>query len=179
VKDIWIDQKILLEKPNTPAFHPKKQANIEIMMDGKENIHIWFIWAFHPVVLQNWKIQETAGVVYIWLDLGKLIQVVENIWEKKYQYETLQDQIIWRDLCFVVDVSKNFDAVIDAVKKVPEIKDIEVFDVYAGNNLGEDKKSVSIKIKMVGDWTMTTEQINDVMNKAIKAAEKSGGTLRT
>ncbi|MEI6774671.1 MAG: hypothetical protein WCL18_08035 [bacterium] len=69
--------------------------------------------------------------------------------EKTYTYETLQDQIVWRDLCFVIDANKDFDAVMSAVKKVPEIKAIEVFDVYAGNNLGEDKKSVSLKIKIV------------------------------
>ena len=95
-----------------------------------------------------------------------------------YTYETLQDQIIWRDLCFVVDSNKSFYAVITAVKKVPEVKDVEVFDVYAGKNLGEDKKSISIKIKLIGDGTMTTEQINDSMKKTITAAESAGGSLR-
>lgn len=81
-------------------------------------------------------------------------------------------------MCFVVDASKNFDEVIAAVKKVPEIQDIQVFDVYAGKNLGEDKKSVSIKIKMTGDGNMTTEQINEVMKKSITAVEGVGGSLR-
>ncbi|HBB04421.1 TPA: hypothetical protein DCZ39_06080 [Patescibacteria group bacterium] len=83
-----------------------------------------------------------------------ITHIVENLKqanEHVYTYETLQDQIIWRDMCFVVDASKNFDEVIAAVKKVPEVQDIQVFDVYAGKNLGEDKKSVSIKIKMTGD----------------------------
>ena len=53
-----------------------------------------------------------------------------------------------------------------------------MFDIYAGKNLGEDKKSVSIKIKIVGDGTMMTEQINEVMNKAIIAAESTGASLR-
>jgi len=61
-----------------------------------------------------------------------------------------------------------------AVEKLPEISAVEVFDVYAGANLGEGKKSVSIKIKIIGDGNMTTEQINEVMNKAIKAGEKEG-----
>ncbi|MEI6118372.1 MAG: hypothetical protein WCP92_03905 [bacterium] len=80
--------------------------------------------------------------------------IVENAAEASehiYKYETLQDQIIWRDVCFVVDSNKSFDEIITAIKNVPEIQDIEVFDVYAGKNLGDDKKSVSIKIKIVGD----------------------------
>jgi len=34
------------------------------------------------------------------------------------QYETLQDQIIYRDLSFVLDRSENFGKVADAVAKV-------------------------------------------------------------
>ena len=99
--------------------------------------------------------------------------------EHIYKFETLQDQIIWRDLCFVVDANKDFEAVIKAVKNVPEVQEVEVFDVYAGKNLGEDKKSVSIKIQITGGGNMTTEQINEVMNKVIKAAETAGGNLRS
>lgn len=50
-------------------------------------------------------------------------------------FETLQDQIIWRDLCFVVDTSTDFARIIDAVAQVPEIHQVEVFDVYAGKNI--------------------------------------------
>jgi len=77
--------------------------------------------------------------------------VLKSQGEKTYTYESLQDQIIRRDLCFVVDTNKDFETVISAVKKVPEVKEVEVFDVYAGKNLGDDKKSVSIKIKIIGD----------------------------
>jgi len=37
---------------------------------------------------------------------------------------------------------------LEAVKKVKEVKDVEVFDVYAGANLGEGKKSLALKIKI-------------------------------
>ena len=94
--------------------------------------------------------------------------------EHIYTYESLQDQILWRDLCFVVDSNKDFNDVIIAVESIPEVKNIEVFDIYAGKNLGEDKKSISIKIKIIGDGTMTTEAINEIMKKAITAAENAG-----
>ncbi|MEI6672030.1 MAG: hypothetical protein WCL02_01370 [bacterium] len=108
------------------------------------------------------------------MNISTLVENNQNITEHIYKYETLQDQIIWRDLCFVVETSANFDMVLTAVKNVADVQDLQVFDIYAGKNLGEDKKSVSIKIKIVGDGTMTTEQINEVMNKAIAAAESAG-----
>lgn len=172
--------KVRFEKTSLTQFHPKKQATISVGNDI-----IGFIGALHPLVLQQQKIWETSGVVYLSLNITALMEKTVQTKEHTYTYESLQDQIIWRDLSFVVDASKDFRELIDAVTAVPEIHDVEVFDVYAGKNLGEDKKSVSIKIKMVGDTTnvgagssMTTEQINAIMEKAIKAWEKTGASLR-
>lgn len=138
--------EIYFEGSTLPQFHPKKQASIKI-----GDLTIGFIGALHPVILQSNKIGETSGVVYLSLNLSVIIGNMKTKSEHIYTYESLQDQIIRRDICFVVDADKRFDAVISAVKKVDEVKEVEVFDVYAGKNLGEEKKSVSIKIKIVGD----------------------------
>lgn len=132
------------------------------------------IGSIHPLVLQALKLPEQAGLVYADLSLDALATLLENNANHVYTYETLQDQIIWRDLCFVVDADKEFAPLLEAVKKVPEVKGMEVFDIYAGKNIGEGKKSVSIKIKIIGDGEMTTEQINAIMSKAIAAGEKAG-----
>ena len=139
---------------------------------------IGFIGNYHPLVLNTLKIPENAWVTYIALDIDKLIFLLKEEWEQTYSYETLQDQIVWRDLCFVVDAGQDFGPVLEAVKAVKEVRDLEVFDVYQWTNLPEGKKSVAFRIKMSWDWTMTSEQINEVMNKAIKAGEKAGGKLR-
>ncbi|MEI7920203.1 MAG: hypothetical protein WCH65_08980 [bacterium] len=112
------------------------------------------------------------------MNISAIVTNKQDAAEHIYQYETLQDQIIWRDLCFVIESNKSFENIITAVKAIAEIEKVEVFDVYAGKNLGDDKKSVSIKIKLIGDGTMTTEQINEIMDKAIKAGESAGGSLR-
>jgi len=171
VKELELD-KVVFEKTTIPQFHPKKQAVIKI-----GDVVVGFVWALHPLILQNNKIGEMSGVVYLSLNITTIVEKLQRA-EHTYTYESLQDQILRRDLCFVVDANKDFDTVIDAVKKIPEVKEVEVFDVYTGKNLGENKKSVSIKIEIVGDGTMTTEQINEIMNKAIKAWESAGGTLR-
>jgi phenylalanyl-tRNA synthetase beta chain len=140
--------KITFEKPDVSRFrlHPKKQALIKI-----GDLVIGFVGSLHPLILQSNKIGEISGVVYLSLNITTIIEHTKKTSEHIYTYESLQDQIIRRDLCFVVESTNSFDAIITAVKHVAEIKEVEVFDVYAGKNLGEDKKSVSIKIKMVGD----------------------------
>jgi len=164
---------IHFEKSALSHYHPKKQARVKL-----GDTTIGFVGAIHPTVLQAQKIWETSGVVYISLNMTAIINNKQDAAEHIYQYETLQDQIIWRDLCFVVASNNSFEAIISAVNAIPEIEDVEVFDVYAGKNLGDDKKSVSIKIKITWNGNMTTEEINEIMNKAISAAESVGGSLR-
>ncbi|HCB51455.1 TPA: hypothetical protein DEP21_02665 [Patescibacteria group bacterium] len=156
-----------------PSIHPKKQATISI--NGND---FGFVGSLHPMILKEHKIPETAGAVYISLSFNAILSLLAQQTDVKHHYETLQDQIVWRDLCFVIDNNQTFDAVLNSVKEIKDIKDLEVFDVYEGANLGEGKKSVSIKIKIVGDGNLTTEAINAIMDKAIKAAEKVGGKLR-
>jgi phenylalanyl-tRNA synthetase beta subunit len=42
----------------------------------------------------------------------------------------MQDQILWRDLSFVLDEKEDFSKVLSAIRKIEEVKDIRVFDVY-------------------------------------------------
>jgi phenylalanyl-tRNA synthetase beta subunit len=51
----------------------------------------------------------------------------------------------------VVDADKDFGPVLEAVKAVNEVRDLEVFDVYQGKNIPEGKKSVAFRIKITGD----------------------------
>ncbi|MDR0369161.1 MAG: phenylalanine--tRNA ligase subunit beta, partial [Candidatus Peribacteria bacterium] len=79
---------------------------------------------------------------------------------------------------FVLDETSDFSELFKRIKALPEIKEVEVFDLYQGENLPTGKKSVSIKIKIVGDGNMTSEEIGRVMEKAIKKAESVGAELR-
>jgi len=136
--------KVTFAKSTLSQFHPKKQALIKI-----GDMTVGFVGALHPVTLQNNKIGEMSGAVYLSLNITTIVNKVKQASEHIYTYESLQDQIIRRDICFVVDANNDFDAIISTVKNIPEVKEVEVFDVYAGKNLGDDKKSVSIKIKIV------------------------------
>lgn len=124
------------------------------------------------------KIPEKASVCYLTLDLHTLLSLLPV--EKVYRttFETLQDQIVYRDLSFVLDSSVPFGLVTDAIRPVAGVEDVQVFDLYAGEKLGADKKSLAVSLKIKGDGTLTTEQINAVMDNAISAAGGVGARLR-
>ncbi len=176
-KELWLKSEVKYVASEIKHFHPKKQADIMYLLNWKE-IRIWFVGSLHPLILKDYKISENAWVVYVSLDMENLIEECKSVSFTSTGYESLQDQIVYRDLCFVVDSDKTYEAVLESVKWVKEISDIELFDLYQGANLGEGKKSIAFKIKIVGDGKLTTEGINEIMNKSIKAGEKSGWKLR-
>lgn len=183
-RELWLKAEIKYVSTEINHFHPKKQADVMYSLRWKE-IKIWFVGSLHPLILKDYKMPENAWVVYVSLDMENLIEACKSVSFTSTWYESLQDQIIYRDLCFVVDSDKSYEKVLEAVKWVKEISDIQLFDLYQWTNLGEWKKSIAVKIKIswdhakdVAGWSLTTEWINEIMNKAIKAWEKAGWKLR-
>ena len=60
------------------------------------------------------------------------------------------------------------------------LTNIEVFDVYTGKGIEENKKSIAYSLSFgANDRTLTDEEINNVLNKIIETAEsKLGAELR-
>ncbi len=160
-----------LETLHETFFHPKKQAAIKI-----GDTPIGYIATVHPLVLQNYKISETSQLSVAVLDMDKLQGYMTD--EVNKSYETLQDQIVYRDVCFVIDKDKSWETVFEPISTLNNIGNINVFDLYAGSKLPEGKKSVAFTFSIKGDGTMTSEQINEITQQVIKAAESNGATLR-
>ena len=73
---------------------------------------------------------ENASLTFVEISLEKIKELRSQSSEKTYIYETMQDQILWRDLSFVIDEKEDFSKVLSAIRKIEEIKDISVFDIY-------------------------------------------------
>jgi phenylalanyl-tRNA synthetase beta subunit len=163
-------------KTDKKAYHPKKQWNISYN-DWNNDYIIWFVWTIHPLVLKENKIAENADLIYLSLDLVEIDKIVQKVEFKPEWYETLQDQIVWRDLCFVVNSEDDYGNILDIVKNVEWVDDLAVFDLYKWENIAEWKKSIAFKIKI--KWEdMQTEHINEVMKNVITQVEKSWAKLR-
>jgi len=79
-----------------------------------------------------------------------------------------------RDLSVVLDKATSFDQIkkiaLQANRKL--IKEVDVFDVYAGANIGEGKKSYSISFTLQdSEKTLTDDTIDKVMNRVMQLLE--------
>ncbi len=111
------------------------------------------------------------------LDTALLLQAYDNL--PLYQ-EVTKFPEVKRDLSLVIDKKITFDELKKIAVKVEKklISDINVFDVFEGKQLGEDKKAYAISFTLVDKTqTLTDKVIEHIMQRLIEAYEKELGAV--
>lgn len=148
-----------LEK--TPdELHPGQSAVISV-----NNDIVGIIGKIHPKV-------EKDDVYVLEIDLDRLLS--KRVGKMKYK-EISKFPNIKKDLSIVVDKKISAQEIGMKIKKLAGslLESSEVFDIYTGTGIEDDKKSISFALTFgKGDRTLTDDEINEVMNKIIAGLEK-------
>ena len=88
-----------------------------------------------------------------------------------------------RDFAFVIDKSFKVGLLEKLIKEVDEniIQKVITFDIFEGENIPKDKKSVAINVTLQAlDKTLNEKDLDQVSQKIIEAVkEKTGATIRS
>jgi len=78
-----------------------------------------------------------------------------------------------RDIAFVVDKKILYNEIRDVFFKSSDlIREVELFDIYEGDKIGKDKKSLAFHVTYQGERTFTSEEIDELQKKLIKNLEE-------
>jgi len=139
----------------------------------------WF-GEIHPKILRRLGDRGPAAGFEVFLD--HVPQPKQRGGKARPPLQASSFQPVHRDFAFVVDATVSADQILRAARTVDRnlITDAGVFDVYEGESLGADKKSVAIWLTLQPtEQTLTDEEIDAVAAKVIANVEKqTGGTLR-
>ena len=147
--------------------HPGQAALISV-----NNDIVGLIGRVHPVL-------EKEPVYVFEIDLDKLLD--KKVGKMKYK-EISKFPSVKKDLAVVVDKNITSEEIATIIKKAggSSLSRIEVFDVYTGKGIEENKKSIAYSLtfeKM--DRTLTDEEINESIEKIVEMLNKKhGATLR-
>jgi len=176
-----LDQKKFYIKSKTPNYyHPGKSG--AIYQDKSSNLPIALFGEIHPNIIQKLDIKTEALILFeIFLD--RIIQSKSKIKDKKKKYEYSDFQKSERDFAFIID--KDFDAqeLVKIISEIDEslIKNVKIFDLYVGENIPKDKKSIALSVtiqsfeKSLNDHDL--EKINDLIISTVQ--NKSGAKIRS
>jgi phenylalanyl-tRNA synthetase beta chain len=90
---------------------------------------------------------------------------------------------IYVDVALVVDTDVTAQRVEDAIRSAgaPEVTSVRLFDVYRGDQVGADRKSLAFALELRSpDRTLTDEEANEVRDRIVATAQRDlGAELRS
>ena len=148
-----------------PNMHPGMSARV--LLDRKE---IGIIGRIHPT--------DSKDEIYICeISMDKLMTNIKPI---KYKEISKYPSII-KDMAFIMPKDTEAKEVLDVIKKSGGrlLTDINIFDVYEGENVGNNEKSIAYSLTFNDNTkTLTDEEVNTLFEKIIKDVENKGYKLR-
>jgi phenylalanyl-tRNA synthetase beta chain len=158
---------------NNSTYHPGRTA---IVFSG--DIKLGIIGEIHPDVLTNYDIKQRVCMAEI--DFDKIVELSSL----DIKYKPLPKfPSMTRDIAVVVDedvmIGELENVIVDKGKEL--IESIELFDIYRGDQVAENKKSVAFSICYRSyEETLRDEKINPIQEAIIKELEqKFNAVLRS
>ena len=136
----------------------------------------------HPNIIKKIDMKTESLVGFeIFLDNLKLPKKSLNNQKKNFYISDYQKSE--RDFAFVVDKNINAQDLINAVSSVDQslISNIKVFDVYEGDNIPENQKSIAISVTIQSsEKTLNDNDLEKINKLIIETVEnKTGAKIRS
>jgi len=162
--------KMSFENTMPNYYHPGRSAALKYA-----NEILGYFGELHPDTLEFMNLDNPLCAFEV--DLDKIVKYSNN---KLHKYKERLHQTIYRDFAFIVDKHQPaIDIQKIALKQSKFIDTTKIFDVYIGENIGKDKKSLGLEISLTPDKNLTSEEIDEICQKIInEVKEKTNATLR-
>ena len=181
LSEAGFDQSKLFIDDKTPDyFHPGKSG--AIYLNKNEDKPAAYFGEIHPNIIKKLDIKtETLAIFEIYIDNIKKTE--KKLKDQKSQYKYSDYQKSERDFAFVLDKNFKVQNLIKVISEIDKnlIKSIKVFDIYEGENIPEDKKSIALNVTIQSsEKTLTDEDLEKINKLIISTVEnKTGAKLRS
>ena len=155
----------LFKDEENKLYHPGRCASLKVGNDIFASLG-----ELHPLVAENYNLNDRVLIAEINID--KIVKYAR--FNKKY-VEIPKYPAVERDIAMVVDEAVEVGQIERIITKKAKkmLEEINLFDVYRNEKLGENKKSVAYSLKFrLSDRTLTDEEVNTTMQEIIAALEK-------
>lgn len=154
-------------------YHPHRFAALKL---GKNLIG--YFGEIHPKIAKKFDLKNRVNVFEIIVD--NLPKTSKPTSRKSFAVNDLQ--AVERDFAFLVNKDQAIGDLVKTISNCDKqlIKEVNIFDIFSGKNIPEDKKSVALRIKIQPiEKTLTSQEIDVIGKKVIDAVVKFyGAALR-
>ena len=173
-------EKFYIDDESPNYYHPGKSGRI-FLNKGKDKVAAYF-GEIHPNIIKMLDIKTESLVGFeIFLDNLKLPK--KTLKDQKAKYFVSDFQKSERDFAFIIDRKLNVQDLVSVISNIDKnlISNIKVFDVYEGDNIPENQKSIAISVTIQSiEKTLTDNDLEKINNLIIETVEnKTGAKIRS
>jgi phenylalanyl-tRNA synthetase beta chain len=171
-------ENLVVEKSEKSFYHPGQSG--DVFLGNKKGPKVGSFGTIHPLILQKMDVQK-SNIIGLEVYLDNFVEPKKPLRVSKKQLKKYDFQVVERDFAFILDKKIKAGDLISLIKKTDEIiRSVSVFDLYEGEKIEKDKKSLAIKILFEPtEKTLTDNEIERLSEKIISAAKSLGGSLRS
>ena len=154
-----------------PFLHPGRSGRV--LVEGED---AGWIGELHPLVCREWDLECAGGFE---IDLAPLV-ARSPVGDESYE-DVITYPAVTEDVAVIVDESVPAVEVRSAVLEGGGdlLRSAEVFDLYRGDQVGEGRKSLALRLTFrAADRTLTDEEVAERRGAIETTVEKLGGSLR-
>ena len=146
------------------TMHPLRTATISY-----KNKVVGYVGELHPKYAQT---NDLKNVYVAEIDVHDILNEVQAT---KIYTPVSKVPNVERDLAFVVKKNVSASQLVEAIKSVDKkmITDVVIFDLYVGDKIEADEKSIACKVVLSSNETLTDDVVNAKVNKILKTLEKN------
>ncbi len=156
------------------GYHPGRSGSLNL---GPKKVLARF-GELHPAIAKSYDLPGRVAVFEVELDA---IPVPKAKSATRPPLDISELMPVRRDFAFLYPKADEADALLKAIAGADKalITGVRLFDVYEGQGVPEDQRSLGIEVTLQPrQKTLTDEEIDAVAGKVVAAAEKKGASLR-
>jgi len=172
--------KFFIDSETPNYYHPGKSGRL-FLNRGKDQVAAYF-GEIHPNILKKIDI-KTESLIGFEIFLNNLKLPKKTLNDQKTKFEVSDYQKSERDFAFIINKDVKAQDLINAVSSVDQklISNIKVFDVYEGENIPVNQKSIAISVTIQSsEKTLNDNDLENINTLIIKTVEsKTGAKIRS
>ncbi len=173
-------EKFYIDNEVPDYYHPGKSGRL-FLNEEKEKVAAFF-GEIHPNILKKIDIKTESLLGFeIFVDNLNLPKKTLNNQKKKFIVSDYQKSE--RDFAFIVDKNLSSQDLIKTISSIDKnlISNIRIFDVYEGDNIPRDKKSIAINVTIrSNEKTLNEADLENINKLIIKTVEnRTGAKIRS
>ena len=179
--ELGVSEQNLFVSDNTKqCYHPGRSGSITL--SSEKGPLLAYFGEIHPGIIKKMDFKE-PNIYGLEIFLKNIPEPNKKIRQTKKSFKTSDYQKSQRDFAFVIDKIFKIGLLEKIIKEIDSsiIQNVKTFDVYEGEKIPKDKKSVAINVTLQSiNKTLSEKDLDEISNKIIDVVkEKTGATIRS